>query len=254
MLPKLRIILLGIVLGVAAVNLPQTKAFYSEILDRFDNRPAVSVLFLGNSRTYYNDMPYMVRKIADSAHSPKKYLITIYARGGARLEDLWNSSAVQDLLTQKWDYVVLQGGSSEQANDTMNASFQMYGAKLVSASKAAGAVPVLLVAWKCSDDYYPQLKSIAPYFYDMIQASYSNLAQTSGAASVNVGRVWEKLRVASPEPLMMDGNHPTLRASYLVALMFYHFFSDDDLTHVTYVPDGVSPDDANMIKNAAQRW
>jgi hypothetical protein len=247
MLSKIRIVLLSILLLVALCQLPQVKALYGNIHDALDNRPAVHVLFVGNSRTYYNAMPDMVRSIADSAHSPKKYLITSYAVGGAKLEDHWNDPAVQDLLHQQWDYVVLQGGSSEQINDHMNASFQEYGAKLVAIIKARGAMPVLFVAWKCADSYYPQLGDIAPYFYGMIQSGYSQLAQTSGASSVNVGRVWERVAAASALPLMVDGNHPTVRGSYLAALMFYRFFSGDDLAHVTYAPDGVAPDDVILL-------
>jgi hypothetical protein len=253
MLPRIRIFFLCILLGGAAAELPQARELYSHLMEGPDNRPVVSVLFLGNSRTRYNDMPYMVSKIADSAHSPRKYQITMIARDGATLRELWNDSEVQDALGKKWDYVVLQGGSSEQINDTMIENFMTYGTKLVNAAKARESTPVLLVAWRCSDSYYPQIQAIGGQrFYEMIQSGYANLAQTTGAASVNVGRIWETLQSSSSQPLTVDGNHPTMRGSYLVALMFYHFFSGDDLAHVTYAPPEVTPEDAGMLKAAAQ--
>jgi len=81
------------------------------------------------------------------------------------------------------------------------------------------------------------------------------LAQATGASMVNVGKVWEELRRAAPKmPLHSDDNHPSIYGSYLCALMFYHFFSRDDLNNVTYVPDGISRADADLLKTAAQAW
>jgi hypothetical protein len=249
----LRILFLATLLGIAAAHLPQAKTLYASFFDRFDTRPAVTVLFLGNSRTYVNDMPAMIRPIADSAHSPNKYLVTMYAQPGARLKDLWNDPAVQDLLKQKWNYVVLQGASGEQLDDAANRDFLGYGTLLADAIKQSGATPVLLVTWRFDKNYVPQLAPLWPRFYDMIQSGYYALAARTGAATVNVGRVWEQLAAASSLPLTTDGNHPTVRASYFIALMFYRFFSHDDLTHVRYVPDGVDADDAKLLKTFAQR-
>lgn len=41
--------------------------------DWLDRRPVQRILFLGHSLTYYNDMPAMVAKMADSAGSPIRY-------------------------------------------------------------------------------------------------------------------------------------------------------------------------------------
>src|SRR5687768_17374883 len=74
------------------------------VIDKFDDRPARNVLFLGNSRLYYNGMPKMVRKIADSAGVDQKYQIRIRAMPGVSLENLWNDPEVQRLLDEEhWD-------------------------------------------------------------------------------------------------------------------------------------------------------
>jgi hypothetical protein len=45
------------------------------------------MLFLGNSRTYYNHMPEMVRKLADSAGADHKYQITMRAPSRSVVEN-----------------------------------------------------------------------------------------------------------------------------------------------------------------------
>jgi hypothetical protein len=235
------------------LELPAVADSIQAARDSVDKRPRVAVLFIGNSRTFYNNMPAMVRRIADSADSKYNYHVAMYATGGASLKNHWEDPKVQELLKQKWDYVVLQGGSSEQINPTMQSSFYTYGSALVTLIKTNGARPVLFVAWRCLPDYYPQLYDVSPQaFYYQIQNSYYQVARATGAASVNVGKTWEKLLAASAAPLYVDGNHPNIRGSYLTALMFYRFLSNDDPRKVTYVPYGITPEDATMLKTAAQ--
>lgn len=74
---------------------------------------------IGNSRTYYNHMPFMVRKIADSAGAPYKVQITMHALPSRSLEQHWNNSRVHELIEAGWDRIVLQeksGGHWDQQN------------------------------------------------------------------------------------------------------------------------------------------
>ena len=71
------------------------------------------VLFLGNSYTFYNNMPNLISQIAlslDDTLNP-----TSNTPGGWKLEDhaVQNSSSLQLLNQQKWDYVVMQAQSQE---------------------------------------------------------------------------------------------------------------------------------------------
>jgi hypothetical protein len=257
MASRIRIVILCVLLIIVCHLFPQVRHAESDVADRFDKRPAVDILFIGNSRTFFHDMPFMVRKIADSAHSPRKYRIAMHAPGGVRLQDHWFSPKVQELLQRKWDYVVLQGRSNEQLYPSLNSSFETYGKKLADAIEAGGAVPVLFVTWRYADDdpLFKSMPELKDKLHGQIQEGYSDLAKATGAQMVNVGRVWEKLRVSAPQmPLYYDTNHPSIYGSYLCALMFYRFFSGDDLANVTYVPAGISPEYAALLKTAAQSW
>ena len=61
--------------------------------DHFDTRPVHAVLIIGNSRTYYHDMPSMLRRMADSDHARERYDIVMRAVPGGTLEWSWKDSA-----------------------------------------------------------------------------------------------------------------------------------------------------------------
>lgn len=254
-IPRLfTIFLLLLLLIVAIFQLPQVQKAKQDFLDKHDTRPEVAVLFIGNSRTFYHDMPFMVRKIADSANSPTKYRIVMRAPGGVRFEDHWNDPEVRKLLAGKWKYVVLQGRSNEQQNSATNESFMNYGSSLIQQAKLSGAIPVLYITWRYQDgfEFYSQFPHLKGRLHGLIQESHAALIMRTGARKVNVGAAWERLLTYRPAfSLYEDGNHPTVHGSYLAALMFYRFFSGDDLSRVTYVPPGISPEEAQLIRKVA---
>ncbi len=71
---------------------------------------SVTVLFIGNSLTFYNDLPGMLEKPV--AANGKKVYVGKALAGGASLEDHCNSeSTISKIYAYDWDYVVLQGSS-----------------------------------------------------------------------------------------------------------------------------------------------
>lgn len=258
-------ILLALAIFAGLHQIPAVRGFEQQVLespliakailtmrDASDKRPEVSVLFIGNSRTFVNDLPSMIRRVADSASDPRRFHMEMYAVGGRSMKDHWDDPKVRDLLRRKWDFVVLQGGSSEQTTPYMEASFYTYCSQLVMMAKQDGAVPVLYVAWRPLPGAYPGLPDIPPAaLYQKIQAGYALVARNTGAKLVNVGKAFETVMARSREPLMSDGNHPTPQGTYLAALMFYRFLSNNDLDHVAYVPAGLSDDEVTLLKQAA---
>ena len=71
------------------------------------------VLFLGNSYTFYNQMPNMVSEIATSmgdtvvaeSNTPGGWKLEQHAQAG--------SSSLQKITEKQWDFVVIQGQSQE---------------------------------------------------------------------------------------------------------------------------------------------
>jgi hypothetical protein len=218
-----------------------------------DGRPARRILILGNSRTYANDMPAMLTKIADSAQDGRHFDITTVAYAGASLEILQKDPKVAELLSQTWDEVIVQAESRAHSTDDLRASFMTYGTTLLNTAKVTAGKPKLIVNWAYSTELYPATRDPefrAGYFRE-IQSDYETLAARGGASLVNVGRTWEMLLNTKPNiQLYKDGNHPSLTGSYLEALVLYKSLSPNGVSRVTYVPDGVTPEIASNLGKA----
>ena len=75
---------------------------------------SLRVLWVGNSYTYYNDMPSTVRQIA--ATQKVKLSCTRFLKGGERLSGhLKNQKLLDAIAAGGWDYVILQEQSSAPA-------------------------------------------------------------------------------------------------------------------------------------------
>ena len=75
---------------------------------------SLRVLWVGNSHTYYNDMPSTVRQIA--ATQKVKLSCTRFLKGGERLSGhLKNQKLLDAIAAGGWDYVILQEQSSAPA-------------------------------------------------------------------------------------------------------------------------------------------
>lgn len=224
----------------------------SAVADRFDKRPVRAMLFIGNSRTYYNDMPAMVRKMADSARAKERFAIVVRALPAGTLQLSWNDAETRRLLKQHWHDVVVQAESNAQSSAQRTQQFFDYGERLIREAEGTGATPALIVNWVYAEDLFkgrePGMRS---WYYGRIQGDYARLSGTTGARLVNVAQVLERVHAAAPElPLYLDGNHPSLQGSYLSALTLYAHLSGTDGSDVSYVPHGMSAGEAAIIRRA----
>jgi hypothetical protein len=222
-------------------------------MDRFDDRPARAMLFLGNSRMYYNHMPEMVRKLADSAGVLQKYQITMRALPGASLEVLWKDAEVQRLLdSEKWDDIVIQGETRAHTSEANLASFQEYGARLIRQSQEQGARALLIVNWNYGPEIFREPAPEVIEAHDRaIQRDYQALADKTGAGLINAGISWQIVSVAEPSiPLYTDGNHPSLQGSYLSALTVFACLTETENFAAAYRPWGLDQVEAERIRKA----
>ena len=91
--------------------------FAASIAGAAEVRPASSgapesqirVLFVGNSFTYFHNMPVVLEAISNSLSGPR-VVTTMVASGGARLKDHWQEGdpALSAIRKGGWGYVVLQ--------------------------------------------------------------------------------------------------------------------------------------------------
>ena len=224
--------------------------------DRFDKRPVRPMLFIGNSRTYYNDMPAMLRKMADSARANERFDIVMRALPAGTLQLSWNDPETRRLLKQPWHDVIVQAESNAQGSEQRTTEFFDYGERLIREAQTTGGTPAVIVNWVYGENLFEgRGAGMRAWYYGRIQSDYARLSSRTGARLVNVAQVWERVHDAAPElPLYQDGNHPTLQGSYLSALTLYAHLSGTNGSDVTYVPNGMSAADAAIIRRMVGEW
>lgn len=168
------------------------------------------VLFIGNSLTYFNDLPGTLSRIAAAAGD------TIHARYVAfpdfALEDHWaEGSAARALKGDRWDYVVMQQGpSSLPENQLLLATWTQKFAPLI---RDAGATPVLYQVWPTRS---------RPGDFPGVKAAYKNAASLVGGIFAPAGEAVRAALAETPELAVLgpDGFHPsplgTLVAGYAI--------------------------------------
>ncbi len=230
----------------------------------FDGVPSktLAVLFIGTSNTVVNNLPYMVSSIGTSSKpDPVRIITAALAVPGATLSDyLANGSAARMIASRRWDYVVLQDNNSwpmredgiKSANTTMPV--------LVDMIRDNGAKPVLFVTWarRPGSSSYPRAEGMNfqnfDYMQQKIDTEYAAIASRTGAAEVAVGDYWKRAAEKDPSlDLYMAGDDvfPGDYGTYLTALLFFKFLTDQSPADVTFAPDTVSSADAAELKSLA---
>jgi len=158
-----------------------------------------SVLFIGNSLTYFNEMPHMTSEIA--AHESRPLRVEAVTQSGASLEDLWyRTDALKHIWKEHWDYVIFQergGGEAHNRGELFHQYVRMFADQI----RRSGAKPVLFMTWS--------LQHAAEN-----EALYRNAAKRANIRLLPVGMAWD-------QRFDWDGVHPNVAGSYLIACMAY---------------------------------
>jgi hypothetical protein len=191
--------------------------------------PSRSILFIGNSLTYFNDLPRTFKEVALSTGDT----IEVEAVTGpnlALIDHVKGATIALDVIaSRKWDIVVLQQGPSSLgiSQDTL-----ILAAKLLEPHiRKAGARPALYMVWPAAD---------RSKFFESVHRSYRLAADSINGLFLPVGDAWQSAwRRDEALPLYgPDGFHPTPLATYLAAIVMYEVFTGKDaraLADIAYV-------------------
>jgi hypothetical protein len=172
----------------------------------------VRVLFIGNSFTYYHDLPKMVAELAKAGKQPK----LIHERetpGGCALEKHWKDcKALAKIQSRKWDFVVLQDHC--QAALLKRDSMFDHGKKLDAEIKNQGAKTIMYMTWALQNK---------PADQPTITEAYLDLSKELKAKVAPVGNAWEAAIKADGKLGLheKDRKHPNATGTYLAACVFY---------------------------------
>jgi hypothetical protein len=172
----------------------------------------LQVLFIGNSLTFWNDLPNVLAALIDSADAVATVINSVTV-GGYRLQDHWNHKTARDAIALGgWDVIVLQQGSS--ASDEDRASLLQYTELFAADAEAIGARIAMYMVW-------PSINRLADF--DRVCESYTMAAQEVGGLLFPVGEAWRIAWQREPDLELYDadGGHPSRVATYLAALVMF---------------------------------
>ena len=171
----------------------------------------VRILFIGNSYSFYNDLPDRLASQAVANGIPAQ--VRIIARNGASLEDHWQDGEAARLLrAQRWDFVVLQERSSIARDQPDRTS--SFAALFDREIRSAGGKTLLYATPARKGDVATQ---------EAIDRSYRRIAAELEATIVPVGAAFQKTCAAMPDATLRaaDGIHPGEMGTWLAAYVFH---------------------------------
>ncbi|RMA58633.1 T9SS type A sorting domain-containing protein [Ulvibacter antarcticus] len=219
------------------------------------------VLFIGNSYTYYNNIPYMLSESALSTGD--EIIFDKSVPGGSTFEYHASFAATRDKIMQgDWDYVVLQEQSQRPALDETFVATYVYPYanqlnNLIEAYNPCGETLFYMTWGRKNGDatYCDTWPPVCTYegMDDLLRQRYMIMAENYEAEVSPVGAVWRYVREHHPEIELYfpDESHPYLAGSYIGAITFYTAIFRKDPTLVTF-NSGLSISDATILKNAVK--
>jgi hypothetical protein len=227
------------------------------------NAQTIGILFIGNSHTFYNELPDLVKLIAQSVGD--SVYTEMSAPGGYDFERHHTLPAtISALNSRKWDYIVLQESGWKSAFHTSMAERAIYPfadslkkqivyhnptAKLIlymTNGYADGVNTFGDTAWCRTDPPVCTLEGMQ----DRIKTNYIHLAQQLNAEVAPCGLIWKALQSRNPNLVLYDadGIHPSLAGSYVNAVTIYSLVRKQPMKDI-FIPAGVSNEHAALVQN-----
>jgi len=216
----------------------------------------VRVLFVGNSFTYSNDMPALVRDLAAADEAAPRIIAVQYVAPNWGLEPASKDDGLDRLLREvEWDVVVLQERSALPSlpADARVDKMDRYVYGLAARVGAAGAETVLFMTWGYEDGDDGQADGDT--FSGMqarVARAYAELGASVGARVAPVGLAWAEAvrRVPTMRLWRHDGRHPSRSGSYLAACVFYALLAGRPVEGNSFLA-GLPEVDARFLQRVA---
>lgn len=208
-----------------------------------------NILWIGNSFTYFNDLPQTFENIAKSEGN--HFLTDSVTKGGWYLHAHADPSdtygaIVHEKLQQPWDAVVLQ----EQSFNAVKDREDYISSACAIADKCGKATIYLYQSWA----YEPDSEKLAATglsfdeMHNKLKSSINAAAEKMNATVVGVGDAVYECVKKHPEVSLYkpDSFHPNENLTYMAALCFYKVIFGE-MPKGDHLPQGVT--DADIIQN-----
>ena len=184
------------------------------------------VLFIGNSITYFNNMPQTFESIANSKGDPTE--VTMYAPGGTGFINHVNDPNVFNYFQQEqWDYVVLQPGSNESPGYSEPINQTLARARILKDSILFYSPCAKILYYEISYGVWGNTSANLNSYNNTMDLIRSNLEYLSDSTKLFFTPAGEVMRAAwnnNQTKMLWGGNgdiHPNAKGSYMIACAFY---------------------------------
>ena len=220
----------------------------------------ISALFVGNSYTYVNNLPGVIKEIANS--NGHQFYHQSHTPGGATFSQHASNSNLQNQLNEEeWDYVILQGQSQNPSFPPNQVASEVYpfAESLCNDIRMANTCsnPLFFMTWGRENGDTQNCQFYEPLctyegMQDRLIESYTEMAEMNNSLLAPVGIAWKNLRANYPTINLYssDGSHPSIHGTYLSACLFYSILFTESPVN-SYIPDGITPSDAVLIQEVA---
>lgn len=178
----------------------------------------MKVLFVGNSHTYFNDMPELFARFAMETAGEKPEVVML-AYSGRNLE--WHRkeyfSLRFNLMYGNYDYCIIQ--QAAHPYPPMESTLE-YGKEIINLCHQNNAVPIVYMTW--AEKRFPENQQI------MIETC-ERLAKENNALLAPIGRVWQKIQQDHNdiELFYEDGEHASPYGDFLIAATLCKILTGD---------------------------
>lgn len=198
----------------------------------------MKVLFIGNSHTFYNDMPQIFKNICDE--KGKDVEVAMQAFGGKTYG--WHYGQMTELrfalMYGGFDYIIMQ----QAAHSPCPAKEETLadGGKIIELARKCGVTPIQTMPWaeKRDPDHQKGM-------YDI----YNTLSEMYGVKLAYAGNVFEDVFYNHPEIDMYwkDGEHASPYGSYTIAMSVYAAIFGESVK-------GLAPNSYNTYPVTDEGW
>ncbi|MGA7742356.1 MAG: DUF4886 domain-containing protein, partial [Polyangia bacterium] len=221
----------------------------------------VTVLFVGNSFTYVNDLPGHTAAIARSLGN--RVDVAMAAPAGYTWEQHAQDAHTRaKILERAWDFVVLQ----EQSQRPDWPAFQLRQSVIpfaleldqLARQERLESHSVFFETWGHRDGdrfncaHFPETCSYEG-MQRLLSATYAQIANRTEARLAPVGTAWREVRMRHPEIVLYagDGIHPSRQGTYLAACVIYVTLFKKPVVGADNL--GLPVSEAQVLQRAAQQ-
>jgi hypothetical protein len=190
----------------------------------FEDKNPENILFIGNSFTFYWNLPLVVESMANERDY--NFNITQSTASGSSLKDHWfqkNELKSKMLIKNgKYNRVVIQDHSLNPLQNPVQS--RKYFTKFIEWTKANNGIPYIYATWM-----YMGISTNNYDVLDPVQYALKPVIDKTGAVMVPIDQAFRIFQERYPAiPIFMsDGKHPSPVGTYLAACLYFKIFTGE---------------------------